>query len=68
VFIWYIFSDFGIFRQEKSGNPAAHNKKMNDLFAFFVILSIRRLKSLRDKKSSFENPIAEKGLFFQNYF
>jgi hypothetical protein len=24
VFIWYIFSGFGIMHQEKSGNPAAH--------------------------------------------
>jgi hypothetical protein len=31
VFIWYIFSGFGIIRQEKSGNPAleAQNISLN---------------------------------------
>jgi hypothetical protein len=30
VFIWYIFSCFGIMHQEKSGNPGAENEVKTD--------------------------------------
>jgi hypothetical protein len=28
VFIWYIFSGFGIMHQEKSGNPAEERRRL----------------------------------------
>jgi hypothetical protein len=37
MFIWYIFSGFGIIYQEKSGNRGAHN---DNLQLFFFSLSI----------------------------
>jgi hypothetical protein len=31
VFIWYIFSDFGIMHQEKSGNPGLDRRSIIEL-------------------------------------
>jgi uncharacterized membrane protein len=39
VFIWYIFSGFGIVYQEKSGNPARFHE---DHFKFFTIFSNKK--------------------------
>jgi hypothetical protein len=48
VFIWYIFSSFGIMYQEISGNPApvGANKKMTRIFGCFFKLLAEWLTSL----------------------